>query len=131
VNHSIVKTTILGGAVLVLLSVVGVAGAIAHGKTFVTALIPFVMGDLLIILGVLSLKLPQHRKHFMHGAAMVALLTTLLAAMPLVIRTVKGTISEAAATTLISIGGMFIAGVVLLVLYVRSFIAASRARKMA
>jgi len=123
------KITIVGGVILIVLSIIGVAGAISHGKTFVTALIPFVLGDILVVLGALSLKMPLQRKHFMHAAAVVALLTTVLGAMPLVIRTLKGSIADAAATTLISIGGMVITGIVLLLLYVRSFTAARKARE--
>lgn len=122
---SMPKVTIAGGVVLVLLSIIGVTGAVQHGKSPMTALIPFVFGGLLIVFGVLAMKSENLRKHMMHAAAMVALLAVLLAAVPLIKRG-----SAMSTLSLICVGGMFITGLVLEILYVRSFIAARKAREL-
>ncbi|MBC7782739.1 MAG: hypothetical protein H7144_02785 [Burkholderiales bacterium] len=83
---SMPKIAIVAG---VLLSILGIAGAISsnmHGGKMITALIPFFVGDIFILLGVLSLAQPGLRKHLMHGLAMVALLGTIAAIVPMAIR---------------------------------------------
>ncbi len=122
---SMPKVTIVAGVVLILLSVVGVAGAVMHGKSFMTALIPFIFGDLLIALGAFSLKSESLRKHLMHGAAMVALLAAIGALVPMILRG-----SQMSALSWVCIGGQFLVGAILEVLYVRSFIAVRKAREV-
>ena len=58
----------------ILLAVVGISGFVVTGMTHLNALIPFVLGDLLVMLGVLTLVRPKWRKHTMHAAATLALL---------------------------------------------------------
>jgi hypothetical protein len=122
---SMPKVTLAGGVVLILLSIVGVVGAIQHGKSPMTALIPFFFGDLLVVFGFLSMKNEKLRKHLMHAAATVALLAVLAAAFPIAIRG-----SQLSLLSLICIGGMLLTGLVLEILYVRSFIAARKAREL-
>ncbi len=55
------------------LDIVGVAGYIATGMESWTALIPTILGTILIICGVLGMN-PKFLKHSMHAAAVVALL---------------------------------------------------------
>lgn len=61
----------------VLLAAIGLGGYIATGMEHPTALIPFVIGDLFITIGVLVKLRPTWRMHLMHAAATLALLGTL------------------------------------------------------
>jgi hypothetical protein len=125
---SMPKVTIVGGLILCLCCAAGVAGALSHDKSPKTALIPLAIGLLLIACGGVAFQNERLRKHLMHAAAMLALVAALGALVPIVIRTAKGTLADTSALGLVSIFGMFVTGVVLEILYVRSFIAARRAR---
>ena len=115
------STTIVFGLVL---TVIGFAGYFLTGTSSFTALIPAVFGLLLVVLGFLA-RSEASRKHAMHAAATVALVGFLGALMSL-LRTPAGVRSAAAVYSqlaMIVLTGLFI------VLCVRSFIAARRARK--
>jgi hypothetical protein len=115
------STTILFGLVLTAL---GFAGYFLTGTSSFTALIPAVFGLLLVVLGFLA-RSEASRKHAMHAAVTVALVGFLGALMSL-LRTPAGVRSAAAVYSqlaMIVLTGLFI------VLCVRSFIAARRARK--
>lgn len=56
------------------LIIVGLIGYYATGAASITALIPAFLGLLLGIFGYMAAARPAARKHFMHGAALVALL---------------------------------------------------------
>lgn len=119
------KITIIFAAILIAL---GGYGALHHyqqvGTLAPTALIPAYFGLVLGLLGVLSLAAPNMRKHFMHFAAMVALLGALAPVVPLIIRASK--------MSSLAIGinvAMILTCAVLLALYVRSFIAVRKARE--
>lgn len=76
-----------------LLSVVGIAGfvhGLSEGKHAYTALIPFFLGSIFELLGVLSLAMPHLRKHLMHALAALALLGTLAALGRLVPSLIRG-----------------------------------------
>lgn len=60
-----------------LLAAIGLGGYIATGMEHLTALIPFVIGDLFIAIGLLVKIRPAWRMHLMHGAATLALLGVL------------------------------------------------------
>jgi hypothetical protein len=96
----------------------------AEGSRSFTALIPSVVGGLLVVCGFLAKK-PDLRRHAMHAAAAVAvigLLGALGRAVPAVL---------AGKTIGLAIGSQLVMGVLLLIfviLCVRSFIAARRAR---
>ena len=115
------STTILFGLVLTL---IGLAGYFLTGTSSFTALIPAALGILLMVLGFLA-RSEASRKHAMHAAATVALVGFVGALMSL-LRTPAGVRSAIAlysqlATTVLT--GLFV------VLCVKSFIAARRARK--
>jgi len=87
-----------------------------------TALMPAYPGVLLAVLGVLAMVFGYARKHIMHVAALIALLGALAPAAALAIRATQ--MSAMALTVNI---GMLLLCAVLLVLMVKSFIAARRA----
>jgi hypothetical protein len=76
----VANTTILIGAVLIALGLVGWFGS---GGASVTALIPAFFGVVLLLLGVVARK-EQYRKHAMHAAVIVGLLGFLGSARGLV-----------------------------------------------
>jgi hypothetical protein len=114
-------TTILFGLVL---TVLGFAGYLLTGTSSFTALIPAAFGLLLLVLGFLA-RSEASRKHAMHAAAAVALVGFLGALMSL-LRTpagVRSAIALYSQLAMVVLTGLFV------VLCVRSFIAARRARK--
>lgn len=70
-------TTRIVGFVLI---AIGVIGYVATGAASVTALIPGMVGAILLILA-LAARSPEARKHMMHAAVAVALIS-LLATLP-------------------------------------------------
>jgi hypothetical protein len=116
-------TTILFG---LLLTLIGFFGYFATGTSSFTALIPAAFGLLLLVLGVIA-RSEAARKHAMHAAAAVALVGFLGALMSL-LRTPAGVRSDAA---LYSQLAMLLLTGAFVVLCVRSFMAARRARKAA
>src|SRR5688572_22398344 len=115
------STTILFGLAL---TVLGFAGYLLTGTSSFTALIPAAFGLLLLVLGFLA-RSEAARKHAMHAAAAVALVGFLGALMS-VLRTPAGVRSALALYSqlaMVVLTGLFV------VLCVRSFIAARRARK--
>ncbi|MEE4297349.1 MAG: hypothetical protein V2J20_12115 [Wenzhouxiangella sp.] len=103
-----------------LLIVLGVGAFLLSGSR--TALMPAYPGLLLAALAGLAMAFEQARKHFMHVAAAVALLGALAPAAALFIRA-----TEMSLLALYVNLGMLVLSAVLLVLMVRSFIAARRA----
>jgi hypothetical protein len=120
---SMPKVAIVAGALLIILGLGGAAFSLSHGGKPTTALIPFFVGDIFVVLGVLSLAKPSLRKHLMHGLAVVALLGALAAIAPMAIR--WGAMSAMART---STGGMAAICLITLGLCVQSFVAARKAR---
>ena len=115
------STTIVFGLVL---TVLGFAGYFLTGTSSFTALIPAAFGLLLLVLGFIA-RSEAARKHAMHAAAAVALVGFLGALMSL-LRTPAGVRSAVAVYSqlaMVILTGLFV------VLCVRSFIAARRARK--
>ena len=118
------KTTMLIGAMLCVLGVLsyGLSDSAKRG----TALIPAGFGALLLLLGFGALVKPNARKHFMHAAAAVALLGAIGGFGMFAVRLGGG------AGLTLATGSMLTMGVlcaVLVVLCVRSFTAARRARE--
>jgi hypothetical protein len=112
----------------VLLSILGIVlfGLADPDRPRGTALIPTGFGSALIILGVVS-RNEKARKHAMHGAALLALIGFLIPAY----RAIRDLLGEAPVNHL-AISGQLIMAVlcaVFLVLCVKSFIAARRARQ--
>ena len=114
---SIPKTTLIFALLLIAL------GAVAFGiSSSRTALLPAYVGIALAFFAGLALMFEGARKHLMHVAALVALLGALAPAAALAIR--------AAQMSPLALGvnlGMLVLSAALLVLMVRSFVAARRA----
>lgn len=103
----------------VLLIALGVGAFVFSGTR--TALMPAYPGVLLAVLGGLAIAFDNARRHFMHVAAVVALLGALAPAAALLMRATQ--MSPLALSVNL---GMLVLCAALLVLMVRSFIAARR-----
>jgi hypothetical protein len=114
----------------VLSIVLGMAGFVMTGMEHFTALIPAGFGVIFVILGGVATQ-PTARKHAMHGAAMLALIGFLGTFMSWIklIRWASGTEPERPAAV-VAQAIMAALMVVFLVLCVRSFIQARRARQL-
>lgn len=112
------KVTLIFALLLVAL---GVGGFLPQGSR--TALVPAYVGVVLLALGLLAIAFDVARKHLMHAAAVITLLGALAPAATLLIRAAQ--MSPLALT--INAGMLALCGT-LLVLQIRSFIAARRAR---
>jgi len=111
------KQTLIFAALLIAL---GLGAFFVSGSR--TALMPAYPGVLLAIFAGLALSFANARRHFMHAAAVVALLGALAPAAALIVRAAQ--MSPLALS--VNLGMLTLCGVVL-VLMVRSFIAARRA----
>ncbi len=110
------KQTLVFAALLIAL---GLGAFLVSGSR--TALMPAYPGILLAVLAGLAMAFEHARRHFMHVAAVVALLGALAPAAALVIRAAQ--MSPLALSVNL---GMLLLNAVLLVLMIRSFIAARR-----
>lgn len=120
--------TQLSGAIGVLLMIVGVGGYVLTGMVSFTALIPAVIGLVILLLAAWG-RSEAARRHAMHGVMLVALLGLAGSArglMQLPTLLAGGDVARPAAVYSQSITA--IALLVLLVAGIRSFIAARRAR---
>jgi Ca2+/Na+ antiporter len=120
------RIAILFGALLIILGLVGyfkpdTLGEPGDKGTSPTALIPAVVGGILLLCGLIVLVAPHTRKHVMHLAALVGLLGAVGGIMP--VR--KMEFSKAS-----FVAGVFmiVLCVIFLVLCVRSFVRARIAR---
>ncbi|MGC4032771.1 MAG: hypothetical protein QM754_13770 [Tepidisphaeraceae bacterium] len=121
------KIAIVIGA---LLSIVGLAGfghGLSEGKHAYTALIPFFVGTVFELLGVLSLAMPNMRKHFMHALAALALLGTLAALGRLVPGLIRGGANPVAVASLAAMAVLCAAA---LAFCIKSFRDARKARAL-
>ena len=114
-------TIVLGVALVAL----GVGGYFATGRQSATALIPAYAGTLFLIVGLIA-RNPGARKHAMHAAAALAVLGFLGTARGL-ITFVTGAATERPAAVR-SQAIMAVLCLVFVILCVRSFVAARRAR---
>ena len=119
------KVAIGFGVVLILLGLYGYFGVdeISRSKT---ALIPAIAGALLTVCGLIALN-PAMRKHAMHGAAVVGLLGFLAPLGRMIPQTIKGNPPSGLAG--FSQVTMSVLCLIFLILCVRSFIAARKARQ--
>jgi hypothetical protein len=117
-------TFVIGG----ILTVLGVVAYVATGAVSVTALIPTFIGVLLLVCGAIASRGENARKHAIHAALVVALLGALGSLMQVVKLgdVFAGTAERPAAVIVSTI--MFVLLVIYIVMGVRSFIAARRAR---
>lgn len=102
---------------------VGVLGYVVSGAASLTALLPAVLGAVMLVLGLLAGNDKLHQ-HAIHGALAVALLGA-LGSLRQVVPLFTG---EATLATWASLATVVLAGVYI-VLGVRSFVAARRARE--
>ena len=68
------STTIMFGALLILVGIAGYGYVMTTPNPSVTALIPAIFGIILVLLGFLAKTKENLRKHLMHAAVVVALL---------------------------------------------------------
>jgi hypothetical protein len=121
------KTTILVGLVLI---VMGAGSYFGSGMVSMTALIPAFFGIPIALLGAAA-RDESRRKHAMHGAILLALLG-FLGSVPGLLKLetlLAGTAERPMATAMQSVMAILLA--VFIVLCVRSFIAARKAREAA
>lgn len=120
------KTAVIFG---ILLDLLGTGAFVATGSTHFTALIPLVFGTPILFCGLLAMIKPDLRKHAMHVAAMFGLLGTLGGlgmGLPKLGALLEGTAQRPVAVALqIAMG---VVALVFLILCVKSFIDARRAR---
>lgn len=117
------KVAIAIGLLLVILGVGGFAGSEHHAPT---ALIPAYIGAVLAILGVVVAAKPAARKHAMHAAAAITLIGGAMAGWRLVKALSAGTATH---LQLLSFVGTTALCFLFVILAVRSFIAARKARE--
>mgnify|MGYP005842550149 CR=1 FL=1 len=108
-----------------ILTALGLYGYFGTDTTSPTALIPSVFGVILLVCGLIALK-PAARKHAMHAAVAVSLLGALAAIGGLAARW-----SSASTEAKVSQVTLAVVLIIYLVMGIRSFIAARRARKLA
>ena len=109
------------------LIIVGIAGYLYVSAASVTALIPAFIGIVFVIVGAVGLK-PGARKHAMHVAAALALLTVLASIMDFgrMLGWTFGGDAPANGVKVVSMSISFVLTLLFLVAAVRSFIAARR-----
>lgn len=116
--------SLLAGVLLVILGLVGYS--LSDAEHPVTALIPAGWGILLVICGAIAMAAPGTRKHVMHAVAGLALLGVLLPVVRLIM--VLTDDQPDSPLGVWSLALMALINGILLVLCVRSFIAARRNR---
>jgi hypothetical protein len=114
-------TTRLVGFVLI---AIGLIGYVATGAASVTALIPAMIGAVLLVLALVA-RSPEARKHAMHAAVALALVAALGTLPRLLPALMAGEFSRPA---VISQAAMVLVLLVYVALGVKSFIDARRAR---
>jgi hypothetical protein len=115
------NTTRLVGFVLI---AIGIVGYVATGAASVTALIPAMIGAVLLVLALVA-RSPEARRHAMHAAVALALLAALGTLPRLLPALMAGEFSRA---SVISQAAMVLVLLVYVALGVKSFIDARRAR---
>ncbi len=120
------STSIISGALLILIGIIGYVFSIVDGNTSVTALIPAAFGLLLIIFGFLAKSNENLRKHLMHAAVLVALLGFLIPAGRLLSQMSNIKVSLAVLSQIL----MSLICLVFVILSVKSFVDARRNRQV-
>jgi peptidoglycan/LPS O-acetylase OafA/YrhL len=124
------RITIVFGALLIVLGLVAYFGMQEPGARSVTALIPAFIGLPLLVLGLVAEAKPGSRKHTMHAAAALGLLGFLgtVGGFIKALQWMGGTVPERPAAVRVQ-AIMAVMSVIFIVLCVRSFIAARKARQ--
>lgn len=94
------STSIICGAILILIGIIGYVVGIADGRASFTALIPAVFGVILLLLGVFARSRENLRKHLMHAAAAVALIGFIMTAGRLLMKAREFTVAPASVSQL-------------------------------
>lgn len=113
----------------ILLDITGTAGYVFTGQTHKTALIPSVVGTIILVCGIIALN-PKFLKHAMHVAAMFGVLGLLGGAgrfVPSLIKHFQG--EDVSQVALASTGSMALLCAIFTALCVKSFIDVRRARE--
>lgn len=118
-------TAIVCGILLILIGVAGYVNGMMHDKGSITALIPAFIGILLALFGAVAASKEGLRKHLMHAAVVVALLGFIATAGRLVSKFAELTMSPA----VLSQASTAIVCLAFVILAIRSFAAARRARE--
>lgn len=133
------RVTIAFGVILILLGVgaYGLAlGGVIGDKPSVTALIPAFVGIAFLVLGFVGIRKPSANKHVMHGAVLLGLLG-FFGTIPGAIKLIRNAAGALPADAPVHVfrwsiqASMCVLMLVFVVLCVRSFIAARRARTAA
>ena len=117
------STSIVCGALLILIGVIGYINGVMTEHASPTALIPAAFGLLLILLGVFARANEGLRKHLMHAAVLIALLGFLIPAVRLLMNLGSLTYNAAVVSQI----SMALVCLLFVILAVRSFIEARRA----
>ena len=120
------QTAIWSGRILVLVGIIGYAYGLYIGAASLTALIPAIVGVVLMTLGYVASSSEGMRKHVMHAAVVVGLLGFIAAAGRLAMKASEFTISAASLSQI----AMALICLVFVLLAVRSFMAARRDRQV-
>jgi hypothetical protein len=116
------STAIIFGVLLILTGIVGYIHGMMNDAASLTALIPAGFGLVLAVLGLAAQSMENMRKHLMHAAVIFALIGFIVPASRLI--TKFNGMSAAAVSQLV----MAVLCLVFVILAVRSFIAARKAR---
>jgi len=111
------------GTLLILIGILGYANGVMTNNASFTALIPAVVGIILLLLGIFARRSEGLRKHLMHAAVVVALLGFIASAGRLVSR--MGELSYNAAV--VSQVSMALVCLLFVILAIKSFADARRA----
>ena len=92
-----------------ILAIFGIAMYIISGQSSVTALIPSFMGVPLMLLGLLSERMPENRHHLMHASMVLALLMVIMPiAMVVAMGVPDSNLTVTSLFTLLIIGSIFL-----------------------
>lgn len=121
-----VSTTLVSGALLILIGIIGFVFSLVDGHRSWTALIPAAFGLLLVVIGMIARARENLRMHLMHAAVVVGLLGFLIPAWRLVSTRNDLTVSLA----VLSQAAMAIICLFFVILCVQSFVSARRNREI-
>ncbi|MEZ5428014.1 MAG: hypothetical protein R2747_17210 [Pyrinomonadaceae bacterium] len=116
------STSVISGALLILLGIIGYVYGLTTDYASPTALIPAAFGLLLLIFGLLAQSKETLRKHLMHAAVLIALLGFLASAGRLISKISQISLSMAFISQLL----MSVICLAFVLLGIKSFIDARR-----
>ncbi len=118
------KISIICGAILIVIGLVGYVIGMNGGRASLTALIPAAFGVILLLLGVFSQSNEGLRKHLMHAAALVAVIGFVVTAGRILMKITEFTFSPANLSQL----AMATVCCVFVIMAIRSFTEARKLR---